>query len=393
MTIRNRQKGWTVPAILASLTVLAFLANFASQIFRSWDERVETSADSHYIMRYNIALRKYMAALGTATPPGVYNNAAFLMPATCPGGTAPDNFMDDCTFPNSTPLGYLFNTTITNVAGVVTANTNYGNATSKTGPRPDISGRIARLVNGGDLNSQTPVNQTFFNLVSDMDTGIITGTITNTARTEEWLRRDGTVLPTADFDWNNFAIANISNLFVNNNITAGGAINAPTGNITTLNSTTVNATVGNITTVNSTTGNITNIISNFVNAGRVDADDLRVTTNATVGGGCPSTDSVGKTSAGLSLDCIGGQWTDTSGSTVITGTLSSGNLIPLPSGFSLSQCDLSVSSGTNNHRLEPNHYAGSHAEITGSRTMRCGYWDDHNYYNAGRCSYVVSCKA
>lgn len=77
---------------------------------------------------------------------------------------------------------------------------------------------------------------------------------------------------------------------------------------------------------------------------------------------------------------------------MLTGFASNGQLIPLPAGFAREQCSIGVSNATNAHMQRPNYFAGGFANISGSRTMRCGFYDEWNFYARGQCLYVVSCS-
>lgn len=89
-----------------------------------------------------------------------------------------------------------------------------------------------------------------------------------------------------------------------------------------------------------------------------------------------------------------------SGSTVLTGRIANGQQIPLPSGFSASQCSWSVSNAENPHGWKPNYFAGSVATYDSNRIVTCGYYDEYNFHSGtnrtdltGKCSYVVTCQS
>ncbi len=88
-----------------------------------------------------------------------------------------------------------------------------------------------------------------------------------------------------------------------------------------------------------------------------------------------------------------------SGSTVLTGKIANGQQIPLPSGFSASQCTWSVSNAENPHGWKPNYFAGSVATYDANRIVKCGFYDEYNFYGgthrtdlSGKCSYIVVCQ-
>ncbi|EAV0440010.1 shufflon protein D' [Salmonella enterica] len=96
--------------------------------------------------------------------------------------------------------------------------------------------------------------------------------------------------------------------------------------------------------------------------------------------------------------CQSGIWARSGGSTVITGLIANGYQIPLPPGFLQNQCMWSVSNAQNPHGWKPNYYAGSVARADANRIVKCGYYDEYNFYAgsnrtdlSGQCSYIVSC--
>ncbi|HDJ9845117.1 TPA: shufflon protein D', partial [Escherichia coli] len=96
--------------------------------------------------------------------------------------------------------------------------------------------------------------------------------------------------------------------------------------------------------------------------------------------------------------CQSGTWRKSnSGSTVITGRIANGQQIPLPTGFSASQCSWSVSNAENPQGWKPNYFAGSVATYDANRIVKCGFYDEYNFHKGtfradltGKCSYVVA---
>ncbi|HDJ8909572.1 TPA: shufflon system plasmid conjugative transfer pilus tip adhesin PilV [Escherichia coli] len=114
-----------------------------------------------------------------------------------------------------------------------------------------------------------------------------------------------------------------------------------------------------------------------------------------------TTGLVAHDSTGATLSCQSGIWKkNASGSTVLTGRIANGQQIPLPSGFSASQCSWSVSNAENPHGWKPNYFAGSVATYDSNRIVTCGYYDEYNFHSGtnrtdltGKCSYVVTCQS
>ncbi|ENY0982167.1 TPA: shufflon system plasmid conjugative transfer pilus tip adhesin PilV [Escherichia coli] len=115
---------------------------------------------------------------------------------------------------------------------------------------------------------------------------------------------------------------------------------------------------------------------------------------------CSPDGLVGRTSTGAILSCQSGTWRKSnSGSTVITGRIANGQQIPLPTGFSASQCSWSVSNAENPQGWKPNYFAGSVATYDANRIVKCGFYDEYNFHKGtfradltGKCSYVVACQ-
>ncbi|WP_270370319.1 shufflon system plasmid conjugative transfer pilus tip adhesin PilV [Escherichia coli] len=119
---------------------------------------------------------------------------------------------------------------------------------------------------------------------------------------------------------------------------------------------------------------------------------------------CSPDGLVGRDSKGAILSCQSGTcqsgtWRRASGSTVLTGKIANGQQIPLPSGFSASQCTWSVSNAENPHGWKPNYFAGSVATYDANRIVKCGFYDEYNFYGgthrtdlSGKCSYIVVCQ-
>ncbi|ENH9809007.1 shufflon system plasmid conjugative transfer pilus tip adhesin PilV [Klebsiella pneumoniae] len=125
---------------------------------------------------------------------------------------------------------------------------------------------------------------------------------------------------------------------------------------------------------------------------------LQLEKTATAGTSCSPNGLVGRDSTGAILSCQSGVWR-ASGSTVLTGKIANRQQIPLPSGFSASQCTWSVSNAENPHGWKPNYFAGSVATYDANRIVKCGFYDEYNFYGgthrtdlSGKCSYIVVCQ-
>ncbi|MGE2117312.1 shufflon system plasmid conjugative transfer pilus tip adhesin PilV [Escherichia coli] len=160
-----------------------------------------------------------------------------------------------------------------------------------------------------------------------------------------------------------------------NNLNNVGAVNAQTGNFS-----------GNVNGVNGTF------------SGQVKGNSGNFDVNVTAGGDIRSNNGwlITRNSKGWLNETHGGS---NSGSTVITGRIANGQQIPLPTGFSASQCSWSVSNAENPQGWKPNYFAGSVATYDANRIVKCGFYDEYNFHKGtfradltGKCSYVVACQ-
>ena len=127
---------------------------------------------------------------------------------------------------------------------------------------------------------------------------------------------------------------------------------------------------------------------------------LQLERTAVAGASCSPNGLVGRDNTGAILSCQSGTWRKSnSGSTVITGRIANGQQIPLPTGFSASQCSWSVSNAENPQGWKPNYFAGSVATYDANRIVKCGFYDEYNFHKGtfradltGKCSYVVACQ-
>ncbi|MEM0550273.1 MULTISPECIES: shufflon system plasmid conjugative transfer pilus tip adhesin PilV [Aeromonas] len=151
--------------------------------------------------------------------------------------------------------------------------------------------------------------------------------------------------------------------------------------------------LGDVTANGNISGNA--VYGNLVQSnGRLVAGEYaQINGVATEGAGCSPNGLVGRDPAGALLSCQSGMWKKGgSGSYVITGLLSHGQQIPLPPGFSPSQCQWSVANATTYHHGKPFYYGGGVAYFDGNRIVTCGFRDDWNFYPSGQCSYVTTCR-
>jgi len=134
--------------------------------------------------------------------------------------------------------------------------------------------------------------------------------------------------------------------------------------------------------------------------GRVTAGEyVQINGQATAGAACLSNGLLGRDPSGGVLSCQSGVWKKSGGSTVLTGLVANGQQIPLPGGFSQNQCSWSVSNSENPHGWKPNYFAGQVAAADSNRVVKCGHYDEYNFYPgsnrgelSGKCSFIISCS-
>ncbi|EET2714453.1 shufflon system plasmid conjugative transfer pilus tip adhesin PilV [Escherichia coli] len=133
--------------------------------------------------------------------------------------------------------------------------------------------------------------------------------------------------------------------------------------------------------------------------GRMTANEyIQINGVATLGWGCAPNGVVGRDINGAILSCESGVWRKSGGSTVLTGYISNGQQIPIPAGFAQHQCTWSVSNSSNPQGMKPNYFAGQLAFSDANRVVRCGFFDEYNFYPGstrndltGQCAYIISC--
>lgn len=213
-----------------ALVIMLQIGKFALQ---KVERQRMVGSDAKVMAQHNTAVRQKVTSEGTAIPAGIYNGVNWLkQTGTCAGGTSTLEFLP-CIFSDRTDLGFTYSTTIVHVGAETTATTTYGTPASLGVVRPDITRRIRIAANSGDESTQTPLTDTWYNFTNDSTTAVLTGVVKNAPAIAAWLRADGSVSPTANFNWNGQDITNIDELSVNTNITSLGTITS-VGDIVTL---------------------------------------------------------------------------------------------------------------------------------------------------------------
>lgn len=173
------------------------------------------------------------------------------------------------------------------------------------------------------------------------------------------------------------------------NVTAGAQVKGATVRADT------DVTAGrNITATSQVSGATVNATGNVIVGGEMELRKLNV-----AGAVCSPNGKISRDSTGGVLSCQSGAWRKSGGSTVLTGYVANGQQIPLPSGFTQSQCTWSVSNSENPHGWKPNYFAGQVAASDTNRVVQCGYYDEYNFFAgtnrvdlSGKCSYIISCS-
>ncbi len=219
------QAGFSLPGVLMGLSLVSyFMIKVFNPMLEISIEKRRAASDAHFLAEHIDAIRRKVTLEGDTIATGYHANTNWLKHTSCPGGlgTATEMYLR-CDFRDLTDTGFEYSSTIVNAGGIIKVTTNYFDPVNLKltgiGPRPDILNLIIQTVNGGDISTQTPANQAWFNISSNADGNLIS-VVSNEVSLEEWLRRDGSVLPSADFDWNDNAITNVSNLGVNGDVQA-----------------------------------------------------------------------------------------------------------------------------------------------------------------------------
>lgn len=115
---------------------------------------------------------------------------------------------------------------------------------------------------------------------------------------------------------------------------------------------------------------------------------------AYLGQACGKRGLIASDANGKTLSCQDGVWKASGGgSKVLTGFVTNGKKIPLPSGATESSCTWSSASATNAHPGSRPDYAGGNYSIVGAnRVVTCGFKDKGRVIAGGYCSFVISCE-
>lgn len=165
----------------------------------------------------NSAIRSYISKNGSDTPEGTYNGISWLKSASECGGSATgtESYLP-CNFPEELALGLYYQIDITNTAGKVESVMEIGIPHNSAEYVPYLSGEVVSGARGTDIMSIAPgVGNTYFT-VHDNEDGFITLTASNDPGNDLYMRADGSVKPTGDFNWNNATIVNVDGLHLKN---------------------------------------------------------------------------------------------------------------------------------------------------------------------------------
>ncbi len=138
----------------------------------------------------------------------------------------------------------------------------------------------------------------------------------------------------------------------------------------------------------------------ITSTGKITAYD-RIATNeyisvgglATEGAACSDRTLIAKSATGLTLSCQSGVWRNSGGGKVLTGFISHGQQIPLPSGSTASSCTWSASDAANPHPASrPDYAGGNYAYANSNRIVSCGFYDKGAFNVGGICSFIIACN-
>jgi hypothetical protein len=225
-----------------------------------------------YAAQFKHALQSKLSQDGVGIATGTFAGTAWLKDsATCTSGTGTMQHLP-CTFPDTIAFGLSYSTTVSVAGGIATLQTSLGAPVYRGDVKPSISGRIVAAINGANSAYSTPITQVYFVANHNLVTGAITMTVTN-SQNLDYLKPDGSVLPTANFDWNNYDISNVR----------------------TLNAETI-----------STTGDIT-AAGDITSAGQTVSQSYIFSSSVSVGSAC-SGRQINVDSTGNVVSCVSGLW-------------------------------------------------------------------------------------
>ncbi|ODS23568.1 hypothetical protein AB835_08115 [Candidatus Endobugula sertula] len=312
----KKQKG-AIEAIGYAM-ILVFSTLTWLWIQQQMEQFKDSAADQSgvYAAQFKHALQSKLTQDGVGITTGTFTGTAWLKDsATCTAGTGTLQHLP-CAFPDNLNFDLSYSTVVTVSGGIATLTTSLGAPMYRGQANSSIAGRIVSAINGANSAYSTPVTQAYFVASHDMSTGVITITVTSSANLD-YLRPDGTVLPTADFNWNGNGITGIDNLSSNtlstttintSSLTATGSLNSSslsTGTVSTgtLSVTgTVSAPSVSGTTITAT--NSTNTTTSTTN--------LTFRSAITPNGGC-SGRAINVDSSGRVYSCVSGRWTSVGG--------------------------------------------------------------------------------
>lgn len=284
----SKQRGFLAPVAFGAILVFSALSWMLVQ------QQMESAKDDAanqagvYAAQFKHALQSKLSQDGVGIATGTFTGTDWLKDsATCTAGTGSMQHLP-CAFPDAIAFGLSYSTTVSVAGGIATLQTSLGAPVYRGDVKPSIAGRIVSAINGANSAYSTPITQVYFVANHDLVTGAITMTVTN-SQNLDYLKPDGSVFPTANFDWNNYNISNVNTLSAN----------------------TVSA--------NSLSGNSASITGS-VSAGSVTASSYIFNSSVTVGTVCSGL-QIRVDASGNPTSCVSGIWTASGGSEVFTRSL------------------------------------------------------------------------
>lgn len=416
MRTMRREKGFTMLGFIITMgMVVTVISSIGVWLVEDFGERGSVRLGVR-MAEFNGAIGRYIQEhVTTITSNSSHSGITWLQNTSCGGGADSDYL--PCTYSSALPFGLTYETTITVSGGDITATVTYGPANLKF--RGKWRKDFAESARGRAIENQVGglrLSQDFILTAGN----VLQSTVSTVGASEPWLRIDGSNSPTANIDWNNKSITNLDCVdFGDANICTNGA-----GYMTVTATAGVNVTstlTANAVTASSFNGG--NVYSNDVWTNRVisneshtrilydrdnyayrvdpsatsrmnyaDLNSARLQNDYTEGTGC-TTEMIGTTSTGELMSCVSGAWRKPGGgSKVLTGYISNGQVMPVPSGYSVSQCRFTVAAATNKHPGVPDKFGGNESYTYSTRVARCGFRDLGNFIASGACVYVVSCN-
>lgn len=202
--------------VIAFAVLLLFSTISMLYVVQQMEQFSDSAANQSgvYAAQFKHALQSKLTQDGAAIVTGTFNGTSWLKDSlTCSIGTGSLQHLP-CTFPDTLNFGLSYSTVVTVSGGIATLTTTLGAPNYRGQVKPSIAGRIVAAINGASNAYSTPITQAYFVADHNITTGVITIVVTSSASLD-YLRPNGSVLPTDDFNWNDNDLTGVDNFSTN----------------------------------------------------------------------------------------------------------------------------------------------------------------------------------